>query len=286
LKKIEQDERGGRMAFKILQVIWKFKAWILVGILAITVGIQYHLHKREVFELEALISSAGVDVMTCKGNLALCEQQFRNLSAQCRLKCPDMAGDINRLESEYEASKRDLNEKNREIKGLIKEIEKIRQENVEAGKIVWADSPTAMVNQLQNMLGDKWNDIIAKIKKDCGINRIETTGEQIAEFAHRFRYYPKAKLGIGYNLEEPQANVGISFFSYGKDRAIDKTILDIIELYAGIGMKENGVKFGVVPLSINLGSFLPVIKDLDLAVGYQIDTSANRSLMIGITSTF
>ncbi len=89
----------------VLKFIWRWKAWLLAGVLILVIGIQHYTHKKAVaslksdaLKLEAVISSTGIDLQTCKGNLALCEQSFKDLSSRCRTKCPSMSSDIDALD--------------------------------------------------------------------------------------------------------------------------------------------------------------------------------------------
>lgn len=281
------------MVMTILKFIWRWKAWLLVGILAIAIGIQSYLNKKEVIELEGVISVSGVDVMTCKGNLALCEQQFKNLSAQCKSKCPGMAGDINTLEKNYEESKKELLAKDKELKKYTQELLEARQDLASSGKIAWANTPEELQKQLHDLLGSQWDAIVEKIKKETGVGGVTATVigigheiDRINQTVKKFRYYPKLKMGAGYNFRAMQVQAGVSIFSYSKIKAIDQTYLDFIEPYVAMDAgKQVGV--GIIPISINLGGFLPVIKDLDLAVGAQLDfgTMTIRP-SLGITSTF
>lgn len=285
------------MLMTILNFIWKWKSWLLVGILAITIGIQNYLDKKEALALEGVISSTGVDIMTCKGNLALCEQQFKNLAAQCKTQCPGMASDINILEKNYADSKKDLLAKQTEIKKVTEDLLKARQDLASAGKIVWAENPEDLQKQLKDLLGKQWDVIVAKIKKDSGINGVTATVAGITQQINhldqtvkKFRYYPKLKLGFGTDLSQVQVQVGTSLFSYGKERSIEKTYLDFIEPFVGVGMDgsgNKGVAVGVIPISFNLGGVLPVIKDLDIFVGGQYNFKQKAILPVfGISSTF
>ena len=281
------------MLMTILTMLNRFKFWVLLVVSIIVILSMQYFFKKEVIGLEGVISSAGVDIMACKGNLALCEQNFKSLANQCKQTCPGMAADINNLQKDYEKSKQDLNDKNKQIKEYTQELLKLRQEEAASGKIVWADTPAELQAQLQNLLGNQWSGIVERIKRDSGMNAVTATiggAVTIANTIKKFRYYPKLKLGIGTDLSQAQAQVGVSLFSFGRDRSIEKSIVDFIEPFVAVGMDGEGnigAAVGVIPASLNLGGILPVIKDLDIYVGGQYNFREKAVLPVfGVTSTF
>ncbi len=268
------------MILSILGVLNRFKFWILLAVFAGTMFLYHRHHTNEVIGLEGVISSAGVDVMTCKGNLALCETNFKELAGKCRKACPAMSGDIDEIEHRYAKSKDELIAKQKEIDGLLGELEKIKKKKIEAGDVLWPDNATDVVVQLQKALGGKWEEIIKRIKKDSGLGPIQ-------EFAKKWNWYPKLKMGVGYDMNQAQAQVGVSLFSYGKIKAVDQTYLDFVEPYIAVGLNGANAAVGIAPVSVNLGGILPVIKDLDITGGVQFNLDGMKLVpMVGVTSTF
>jgi hypothetical protein len=264
----------------ILKVLNRFKFWILLAVFAGTIFLYQHHHRNEVIGLEGVISSAGVDIMTCKGNLALCETNFKELADKCRKACPAMSGDIDEIQRKYAKSKEELIAKQKEIDKLLGDINAIKKKKIEAGDVIWPESATDVVDQLKKALGKQWTGVMDKIKKDSGMGPIQ-------EFAKRWNWYPKLKMGVGYDMNQAQAQVGVSLFSYGKIKAVDQTYLDFVEPYVAVGLNGANVAIGIAPVSLNLGGFLPVIKDLDITGGVQFNLDGMKVVpIVGVTSTF
>lgn len=268
------------MLMIILSTLNRYKFWLLLLILLVVVGSMRYFHRREVIGLEGVVASVGLDIVTCRANLALCEQNFKELAGKCRLSCPGMAEDINALERDYGNAKKELEQDRERIKKLLVEVDKLKEERIASGAVAWAESPEELERQLREALGDQWSTVVERIRQESGLS-------QIGQVVGGFRWYPKWKLGIGYDLNQVQVQVGASLFSYGKIRSIDRTVFDFVQPYVSLGMQEADLAIGVIPVSFNLGSIkkLPV-RDLDLAVGVQYSFDGGVRPALGITSTF
>lgn len=275
------------MLASILSFVNSYKFWILLVLSAITIFVLNKSHQKtlakKTLELQAIISQSGNELLTCKRDFDLCDANFKSLAKKCRTSCPGLSSDIEQMEKDYEAGKKKIAEDQKKIDDLLGQIKKLKEEQIASGNIVWAKSPEELEKQLKNLLGDKWQLILDQIKKDSGISGITS-------MIRKFRYYPKAKLSIGTDLNQVQGQVGVSFFSYGRDRSIEKTVFDFVEPFISVGMNSDGkvgVGIGLIPISLNLGGVLPVVKDLDVFAGAQFNVREQSIVpVVGIGSTF